>query len=149
MPPTPGRRPFLAGSIVLLLFGAVHAMATISERLGNIPPELADADAALRAASIKIGPMTATAHGLQQILSISYTLFLVFLGAINLTMARPAMLAGRLRTLAWLNFGLCAGLFGVAIANQFPPPALFALLALVCFGLAAIKTPAPSGAPVA
>lgn len=73
----------------------------------------------------------------------------MFLGAINLTMARPVALAGRLRTLSWLNFGLCAGLFGVAIANQFPPPALFALLALVCFGLAAIKAPAPSGAPVA
>lgn len=137
----PGRRWFLAGSIVMLLFGCTHSVTVIKDFFGSVPAPFVALDEAMRAATVKMGPFVADVRGLQHILSISYSLLILTVAAIDLTMLKPAIAAGRLRTLAGLNFTLAAGLFGVSLAFQFPPPMVFALLAAICFFVAMLRAP--------
>lgn len=136
---TPGRHWFLAGAIVLILFGAVHSLAVLDSFFGAPDPRLAEADAALRRAVVPLGPLRPTAWGAVQILNISYTLLLLTLGVMNLLVLGALSQANRLRPAAALNAGLSLALLVVALALQFPPPALFALAAFVCFGIATLR----------
>jgi hypothetical protein len=141
MPRTPGRHWFLAGTIILLLFGAVHSLAVLDSFFGTPDPRLAEADAALRRAVVPVGPLRPTAWGAVQILNVSYALFLLTLGVMNLLTLGPLIHSKRLRPVAALNAALALALLAVALAFQFPPPAVFALGAFLCFGVAAFRAP--------
>jgi len=129
-----GRKTFLAGSIVFLLFAAVHGLAVYDTNFN--PPrdeKLAEIQTATKAYVITMGPFKPSVFGLTQILSLSYTTFLLYFGTINLLALRPAAQAGRLRALTLCNILFVAMLFGITILYQFPPPMLFSGVALALF----------------
>ena len=65
------------------------------------------------------------------------------LSALNLV-ALPAVIAcGRLRALSWVNAIFVAILLAISLIFRFPPPAVFALVAEVCFVWAALRARAP------
>jgi hypothetical protein len=122
-----GRRTFLAGAIGWLAFGAVHLLAVYHAYFA--PPRGA-AEANLKAAALqvreKMGPFEPTAWGGIQILNASYSILLLFVGALNLVVLRPTAEYGRLRALTLLNMLLAALLMTVTIIYQFPPPMILA-----------------------
>lgn len=134
MSSTQGRKTFLAGSIVFFLFGAVHGLAVYDTNFN--PPrdaKLAEIQTASKAYMISMGPFKPSVFGLSQILSLSYTTFLLYIGTINLLAMGPAAQAGRLRALTMCNILFVALLFGITILYQFPPPMFFAGIALILF----------------
>ncbi len=136
----PGRRLFLAGSIVLILFGAVHVLAVYKSLIvGPESPAEADADRALRAFSMNMGPFHPTGWHTLNILNASYSVLLIYAGVINLIALGPAIAAGRLRALTLANMIFVALIAAVPLLLQFPPPLVFALLALILFILSLVK----------
>lgn len=131
-----GRKTFLAGSIALIVFGAVHLFAVYQANF-TIPadPKIADMQAAAKAYTVPIGPLTASAWSGMQILNSSYSIWLIYAGALNLLTFRPAAQTGRLRALTVCNLLFIALLLGITILFQFPPPMLFAGVALILFGV--------------
>jgi len=125
---------------MLILFGGVHVLAVYDANF-NVPadPKMAEIDRLAKAYTIPMGPCTPTAFGLIQILSVSYSLLLIYAGVLNLLAMGPAMRAGRLRALAMCNILFIALLLGVLVVYQFPPPMLFAGTALVLFGVSWVK----------
>jgi hypothetical protein len=138
-PIVPGLRPFTAGAWMLVVFAFVHSIAVVKSHVAT--PSEADArlEEILRAHVYMLGPIEITAWGTVQILSISYSLLLYASGAAALMVRRPAIMAGRLRSFAVLYLLLCLALDAVAIANRFPPPAVFATIAAVLFAWSAAR----------
>lgn len=135
-----GRRLFIAGCIVLLLFSATHMIPMFSDILGEptAPAEVA-AKRAMAAVTVDLGPFHTHWGKLNQLLSVSYSTLLYFIVALNFV-ALPAVVAcRRLRALALVNTVFTTGLLVIAAAYQFPPPGVFALVATVLFGGAALR----------
>ena len=136
----PGKRLFIAGCIVLLLFSAVHMIPMFSDMFVEpTKPAEIEAKRAMAAVVIDMGPFHTNWAKLTQLLSASYSTLLFFVVALNLV-ALPAIIAqGRLRALAMVNVIFVAILLGIALVYQFPPPAVFALTAEVLFVGAVIR----------
>ena len=143
---TPGKRPFLAGCITLLLFTATH-MITMFVNLFVEPtkPVEVEATRAMAAVAVDMGPFHTSWLGLNRLLSASYSTLLLFVAALNLV-ALPVVVAhGRLRAMAMVNVIFVGILLAIAVIYQFPPPGVFCLIAEVFFIAALVRaTPAPS-----
>lgn len=140
MPNTPGRRWFLAGSILALLLGAVHSLAVLNALFVPPPPGRAALVEQLKGTTERIGPFTPSAWGTVQILNVSFSILTLGLGALNLLSLGPLAAAGRIRRAAGVNALVMAALVAVCLAFEFPPPAAFALAGLVSFGVAFLRS---------
>jgi hypothetical protein len=91
-PPGLGRGTFVAGSIVLVAFGAVHLLAVYH---ANFIEPAAPAEAALKRALQEhrpaIGPFKFSAWGTAQILNATYSILLLYAGAVSLVLLTPAI----------------------------------------------------------
>lgn len=136
MMPHPGRKTFLAGTIVLILFGAVHLLAVYH---ANFNPPATEQEAEIKRLesqySIAMGPFKATGWGCVQILNSSYSVLLLYAGVLNLLAMRPAIAMGRLRAITLCNIVFVAILLAITMIFQLPPPMLFNATALVLFGV--------------
>lgn len=131
---TPGRKTFMAGAIVLVLFGAVHLLAIYQGNFVPPPPgPEAELDRMAREIKQEIGPFEASAFGLIQLLNASYSVLLLYAGAVSLVAVGPAAAHGSFRRLTITNLILAALLLFLTILYQFPPPMLFAAAALILF----------------
>jgi hypothetical protein len=131
---TPGRGWFKAGAIGLIVFGAVHLLAVYKGlfRQPTTPQEIA-AHEALLALRMDMGPFRPTGWHTTMILNSSYSVLLIFAGALDLLSLNALVAADRLRPLAAVNSLFCGVLFLITAAFQFPPPMLFALACCVFF----------------
>jgi hypothetical protein len=136
----PGRRLFIAGCIVLMLFSAVHMIPMFMDIfVAPTKPAEIEAKRAMAAVVVDMGPFHTHWGKLNQLLSASYSTLLFFVVALNLV-ALPAIIAhGRLRALATVNVIFVGVLLAIALIYRFPPPAVFALTAEVLFLGAAIR----------
>jgi hypothetical protein len=133
---TAGSRLFRAGAVGYVIFAAVHFVAFLrSVLVAPTNPLEIEAERALQAVVVDLGPFHSHFGLLVQLLSASYTTFLVFLGVLNLVALPAAAAHGRLRALTLVNLLLCALLLGIAAAARFPPPMLFSLVIAVLFAL--------------
>ncbi len=133
-----GKCWFIAGCVVLILFSIVHMIPMFIGLFSEptAPLEI-EAQRAMTAVTVDIGPMRSNWAKLNNLLSTYLSALLLFVAAINIV-ALPAVIAhGRLRALSMVNAGFCAILLGLAVVFTFPPPGVFALAAVVCFGFAA------------
>jgi hypothetical protein len=142
-PRTPGKRLFIAGSIVLLLFGAVHMIPMLNDILvERTKPLEVEAKRAMAAVAVDMGPFHTNWAQLNQLLSVSYSTLLFFVAALNLV-ALPAVCApppySRLRALAIVNAIFVAILLATAANYRFPPPGVFSVIAEILFLGAAIR----------
>src|SRR5688572_31499545 len=132
MSATPGRRPFIAACIILLLFGGTH-IATFLRAL-FVPltdPLQIEADRAMRAVTFDMGPFHTNAAMLMHLLSASYSPLLIGLATINLIALPGAIASGRFRVLTIANIILVGLLLAITIIYRFPPPMLFLLIAVI------------------
>lgn len=130
----PGRRSFITGSLILLLFGLVHMVAVMVQAFDPpTDPKMVDLQEAMKACQFQVGPVTSTAWGMAQILNSGYALLLVGVGITGLLVVRPMAMVGRLRAVTVLNIMLTGSLAVVSLLWLFPPPLLFATLALAAF----------------
>lgn len=146
---TPGKRPFIWGSVVLLLFSAVHLIPmSIDMFIAPTAPAEIEAKRAMAAVAVDIGTFHTDKLGLYHLLSASYSALLFFVVALNLV-ALPAVIAcGRLRALATVNAIFVAVLLAIAVIYNFPPPAAFALMAEVLFVAATARSRQEAPRPV-
>ncbi|MBL8761655.1 MAG: hypothetical protein JNL50_10170 [Phycisphaerae bacterium] len=133
-----GRRSFIAGCVVLILFSSVHTIPMFIGLFSEpTAPLEVEARRAMTAVAVDIGPIRSDWTKLNHLLSTSYSALLYFVAAVNLV-ALPAVIAhGRLRALAVVNMVFSAVLLGLSAVFMFPPPGVFALAAAVCFACAA------------
>lgn len=142
-----GRRTFVAGAIVLLLFGATHLLTVI--KTATTPPATPQEQAVEKALRemvlISAGPIKPTAHDAVGILTRSYSVLLIFAGVIDLLSWRAMAAAGRLGRLALANMVFSAILAIIPMLVLFPPPTVFGLIAAVLFAISwlAQRAPAP------
>jgi hypothetical protein len=137
----PGKRLFVAGCIVLVLFSAVHMIPMFADIFVEpTKPVEIEAKRAMAAVVVDMGPFHTNWAKLNQLLSGSYSALLFFAAALNLV-ALPAIIAqGRLRALALVNVMFVAILLAISLIYRFPPPAVFALVAEALFVGAAIRS---------
>jgi hypothetical protein len=138
MPSTtaPGSRSYRAASIGYLVFAAVHLAAFLRSLLvAPTDPLEVEAQRALRAVAVDLGPFHTDFGQLVHLLSASYSTFLVFVGVLNLVALPAAVAQGRLRALTLANLVFCGVLLALAAAVRFPPPLAFALAIEVLFAL--------------
>jgi len=129
-----GYKTFLAGAIALIVFGAMHLLAVYNANFREpTDPKMAEISAAAKAHIIELGPFTPSAWGTMQILNGSYSVLLIYAGVLNLSVMRVAAQAGRLKGLTVCNIFFVALLLLITIIFQFPPPMLFAGIALTLF----------------
>lgn len=132
----------MAGAIVLVLFGAVHLLAVYK---GNFMPPDDDREAEIKRLAmeytITMGPFTPSAWGGMQILNSSYSVLLMYAGFLNLLAMRPVAQFGRLKVLTGCNILFVALLLLIIIVFQFPPPMLFAAIALFLFCVSWVRQP--------
>ena len=131
---------FIAGSIILLLFSAVHMIPMFVDIFAEpTKPLEIEAKRAMSAVVIDMGPFHTNWGKLNQLLSASYSTLLFFVVALNLV-ALPAIIAhGRLRAVAMVNVIFVGALLAISLIYRFPPPAAFALTAEAFFVGAAIR----------
>lgn len=132
----PGSRLFRAGAIGYLVFAAVHLTAFLrSVLVAPTDPLEIEAERALRAVVVDMGPFHTHFGRLVRLLSASYSTLLLFVGVLNLV-ALPAVVAhGRLRALTVVNLAFCGVLLVLAAIVRFPPPMAFALVIEILFAL--------------
>ena len=134
MSATPGRRPFIAACIVLILFGGTHMLTFLRALFVPLTDPLQiEADRAMRAVTLDMGPFHTNAAMLMHLLSASYSPLLIGLATINLIALAGAIAQGRLRALTIANIFLVGLLLAVTIIYQFPPPMVFSLVAVILF----------------
>jgi hypothetical protein len=132
----PGHRLFRAGAIGYLLFAGVHLTAFLSSVLvAPTDPLQIEAERALRAVAVDMGPFHTHFGLLVRLLSASYSTLLLFAGALNLVALPAAVAHGKLRALTLVNLVFCGLLLAIAAAARFPPPMAFALAIEVLFAL--------------
>jgi hypothetical protein len=136
MSATAGRRPFIAACIVLLLFGGTHMVTFLSTAFKPpTDPLQIDADRAMRAVTLDMGPFHTHAAHLVHLLSASYSPLLIAVAVINLIALPGAIAVGRFRALTIANLILVGLLLAITIAYQFPPPMVFSAVAAVLFAV--------------
>ena len=140
---SPGKRLFIAGCVTLFLFSAVHMIPMfISIFMEPTAPLEIEAKRAMSAVVVDIGPFRTNWVGLNQLLSVSYSVLLFFVVALDLV-ALPAVNAhGRLREMAAVNAIFAGILLAIAVIYNFPPPGVFSLVATVFFVVAMVKAKA-------
>jgi hypothetical protein len=136
MPEATAPRLFRAGAIGYLVFAGVHLTAFLRSILvAPTDPLQIEAERALRAVVVDMGPFHTHFGQLVRLLSASYSTLLLFVGVLNLV-ALPAVVArGGLRALTLVNLAFCGLLLALAAVARFPPPMLFALVIEVLFAL--------------
>jgi hypothetical protein len=133
-PPLPGRRLFIAGCITLLIFSTVHLVPFFqSSFVEPTNPLEVEANRALTAVPVDIGPFHSNSAKLVHLLSASYSVLLYFVVALNFAALPSVAATGRLRGIAMVNAIFVAVLLAIALIYQFPPPGVFSLIALVFF----------------
>jgi hypothetical protein len=139
-PRAPGHGWFRAGAIGLLVFAAVHLIPfSIGLLRAPTEPAAVEADRALRAQKVDIGPFHTSFWHLNMLLSASYSVFLMYIAVLNLIALRAAAAAGRLRALTIANLFFCAILAGICVAAWFPPPFVFAVFSMLCFAVSLMR----------
>jgi hypothetical protein len=139
-PAVPGKRLFVAGCIVLLLFSTVHMIPMFADLFSEpTKPVEIEAKRAMAAVAVDMGPFHTHWGKLNQLLSVSYSTLLFFVVALNLVALPAVVTHGRMRALAQVNAIFAALLLVIAVVFQFPPPGVFALIATVLFVMAAIR----------
>jgi len=132
----PGSRLFRAGAIGYFAFAAVHLAAFLRGVLvAPTDPLQIEAERALRAVVVDMGPFHTHFGLLVRLLSASYSTLLAFAGVLNLVALAPAVAHGRLRALTRANLAFCGVMLAFAAAARFPPPMAFALAIEVLFAL--------------
>lgn len=131
---------FLAGCIVLILFSSVHMIPMLIGLFSEpTAPAEVEAQRAMAAVSVDIGPVRTNWMKLSSLLSTYLSTLLYFVATLDLV-ALPAVIAhGRLRALALVNAGFALILLALAMVFVFPPPGVFALAAVACFAGAAVR----------
>ena len=129
-----GKRTFIAGAVWLILFGTVHSLAFVRglvvEPTEEFEKRFHDAGKAWK---IEMGPLQTTALDTMQILSGSYSILLIFAGAMNLTCMSALIAHNALKRATILNIVFISMLLALTIAFRFPPPMVFAGIILFCF----------------
>ncbi|MBU6413195.1 MAG: hypothetical protein KGS45_06955 [Planctomycetes bacterium] len=137
----PGRALFVAGTWVLVLFSTIHMIPMFADLFGTpTQPLEIEAKRAMAAVTVDMGPFHTHWGKLNKLLSVSYSALLYFVAAVNFVTVGAAAAHGKMKSLALVNAIFAAVLLAICLAFSFPPPAVFALLAMVLFGLAAMKT---------
>jgi hypothetical protein len=132
----PGSRLFRAGAIGYLVFAAVHLLPFLrSVFVAPTDPHEIEAERALRAVVVDMGPFHTHFGLLVKLLSASYSTLLLFVGALNLVALPAAVAHGRLRALTHVNHTFCGLLLATSAAARFPPPMVFTLVIEVLFAL--------------
>jgi hypothetical protein len=132
----PGSRLFRAGAIGYLVFAGVHFTAFLRSILvAPTDPLQIEAERALRAVLVDMGPFHTDFGQLVRLLSASYSTLLLFVGALNLVALPAAVAHRRLRALTLVNLAFCGMLLVLAAVVRFPPPMVFALVIEVLFFL--------------
>jgi hypothetical protein len=135
----PGSRLFRAGAIGYLVFAGVHFTAFLHSVLAApTDPLQIEAERALRAVAVDMGPFHTHFGLLVQLLSASYSTLLLFVGALNIVALPAAAAHGRLRALTLVNLGFCGLLLVLSAVVRFPPPMLFALVIEVLFAISLV-----------
>jgi hypothetical protein len=133
---TPGSRLFRAAAIGYFVFAAVHFVGFLHGILvAPTDPLQIEAERALRAVAVDMGPFHTHFGLLVRLLSASYSTFLVFIGVLNLVALPAAIGQGRLRALTLVNLLFCGVLVVISAAARFPPPTVFALVIETLFAL--------------
>jgi len=132
----PGSRLFRAGAIGYLVFAGVHLTAFVrSLVVAPTDPLELEAERALRAVVVDLGPFHTHFGQLVRLLSASYSTLLLFVGVLNLVALPAAVAHGRLRGLTLVNLVFCGLLLVLSAIVRFPPPMMFALVIEVLFAL--------------
>jgi len=132
-------RLFRAGAIGYLVFAGVHFTTFLQSILvAPTDPLQIEAEHALRAVVVDMGPFHTHFGLLVRLLSSSYSTLLVFVGVLNLVALPSAVADGRLRALTLVNLVFCALLLALSAAVRFPPPMVFALIIEVLFALSLV-----------
>ena len=132
----PGSRLFRAGAIGYLVFAGVHLTTFVRSILvAPTDPLQLEAERALRAVVVDMGPFHTHFGLLVRLLSASYSTQLLCVGVLNLVALPAAVAYGRLRALTLVNLAFCGMLLAIAAVVRFPPPMAFALLIEVLFVL--------------
>jgi len=141
-----GRRTFVAASVALLVFGAVHVLRIYADNFAP-PRTLQEAElrAMMKSFGVPFGNLYPTAWSANQILSASYSILLIWTGTLNLLLLRAAAATGLLRTLTRVNVIFIGLLLIVTIFWEFPPPMLLAGIVFLLF-LASLMRQAPRAA---
>ncbi len=135
----PGSRLFRAGAIGYLVFAGVHLTAFVRSILvAPTDPLQIEAERALRAVVVDMGPFHTHFGQLVRLLSASYSTLLLFVGVLNLVVLPAAVAHGRLRALTLVNLAFCGLLLALAAVVRFPPPMVFALVIEVLFALSLV-----------
>jgi hypothetical protein len=134
-----GSRLFRAGAIGYVVFAGVH-LTTFLRNLLMAPtdPLQIEAERALRAVVVDMGPFHTHFGHLVRLLSASYSTLLLFVGTLNLVALPAAVAHGRLRALTLANLVFCGLLLALAVAVRFPPPMVFALVIELLFALSLV-----------
>ena len=129
-----GRGLFRAGAIGYFVFAGVHFTAFLHSILVQpTDPLQIEADRALRAVAVDMGPFHTHFANLVRLLSASYSTLLVFVGVLNLVALPAAAAHGRVRALTWVNVVFCGLLLALSAAVRFPPPMVFTLILSILF----------------
>lgn len=134
-----GRRLFTVASLLMFLVALAHTMGTFSE---PADPGAAAVVDAMKAYRFEIGPGWApSVFDVQRSLSLTMTVFLVFLGTLNLAVAarKTWVEAGLLRPLAVAN-AACMWVLGLLYWIYRIPPPLISFVVLAVLFTIAIRT---------
>lgn len=140
-------RWFRAATWVLVALASVHLIPVVQS---NFVPPTTEPEMRLKELALsirqKMGPLEPTVWGGIQILNISYSVLVFFVAAVNLATARAVSTAGGLAGLSAINAAFCVLLTAIPLLFQFPPPAIFALIAAVLYAVAWRKSRGAAGA---
>lgn len=130
------RRWFRVGAWILLITAGLHTLGHVS---GPLPPKN-DTEATLqrlmREYQFQLGGVQRTTEDFLNGFSLTFSVFLLFVGLLDLLIARH-LESSVLRRVTLLHAALAAGLLALSLVYFIPPPAVCFGLALVAFGVAA------------
>lgn len=123
---------FRVGGALLLVVGCMHFLGRFAPPPDN--PAFALAREAMQAFSLRILGVETTLHAIHELLDWSFTLFSLFVGALDLAAASAlAAQPGALRRVSLVNVVGLAALIAAAITYRVAPPGYFYSLALAAF----------------
>ncbi len=133
-----GRRLFKAGAVLLIVLGLVHSLSLFHQNVPANDTEKQLLDLMTNYQFDLMGSMR-TMSGLLRGFSISFTLGVLALGALDLLLARER--TGLLKRAALINAIWLAAMTAVALRYFFILPLSFLATALLIFALAWLKLP--------
>jgi hypothetical protein len=134
------QRWFRVGAWILLITAALHTLGHVS----GPAPARNDTEATLlrlmHEHRFELAGVQRSAQNFLDGFSLTFSVFLLFVGLLDLLLARHLETA-LLRRLALLHAGLAAAMLALSVIYFIPPPAVCFGLALVAFGAAAWPGP--------